>query len=74
MLSYLLTFGQHPKVGLSVLPINKDLITSLLTEKNIHDHLRLTDNVPQEDAVVNMSNRGDIKTVMMMKRSYWLLV
>lgn len=74
MLSYLLTFGQHPKAGLSALLINKDLITSLLTEKNIHDHLRLTDNVPQEDAVVNMSNRGDIKTVTMMKRSYWLLV
>ncbi len=57
----MVTFGQHPKVGLSGLPIDKDLMENLLTEKDIRDHFRLTDkDIPLEEAVVNMSNQVHI--------------
>ncbi len=59
-LPYFVTFGKHPKVGLSALPIDKDLMETLLTEKDIRDHFRLTDEIPLEEAVVNMSNQHHV--------------
>ena len=62
---YLLTFGQNPRVGLSSLPIDKELLATMLTERDLRNHFNISEDLPLDEAMVkfavdkNVSNLND---------------
>ena len=53
-MSYQLTFGQRPRVGISSLPIDVHLLDKLATEADLNDVLNSHQNIPIEDALILM--------------------
>ena len=52
---YHLMFGQHPQVGISNLPIDRNLLSSLATEMDVNRCLGLPLDVPLEQATLCVS-------------------